>query len=323
MDIIFHYPPELFNLLVDTIPLLNRSKRDVLTFFMGAGVEFKLTRDLWERVEQDRDSISKYEITRDVLTRLNSHGDATLRERREILKRITEFEDFSTCWPSDQLKAKGLVSEIRRVVNVKDSFTRINQEREKERQERIAEYQKKVAEVQEKKVGLEEVKQDFYRMFTQDDDLLSKREKQERGRKLETVFNRLFGFNDILVRESFTRIGDDGEGIVEQIDGVIELDGQIYLVEMKWLKGNLDINAVSRHLVRIYHRGYSRGIFISATEFSPGALEICTEALQKTVVVLCLLEELVLLLEREGDLKEFFKDKIEAAIVDKTPFRKL
>ena len=31
-DITFHYPPELFNLLVDTIPLLSRSKKDVLLF---------------------------------------------------------------------------------------------------------------------------------------------------------------------------------------------------------------------------------------------------------------------------------------------------
>jgi hypothetical protein len=37
-DITFHYPPELFNLLVDTIPVLNRSKKDVLLFFRGAGV---------------------------------------------------------------------------------------------------------------------------------------------------------------------------------------------------------------------------------------------------------------------------------------------
>lgn len=36
----FHYPPEIFNLLVDTIPLLCRSKRDVIGFFQGAGVNW-------------------------------------------------------------------------------------------------------------------------------------------------------------------------------------------------------------------------------------------------------------------------------------------
>ena len=33
----YHYPPELFELLVQTIPLLVKGKKDVLTFFKGAG----------------------------------------------------------------------------------------------------------------------------------------------------------------------------------------------------------------------------------------------------------------------------------------------
>jgi hypothetical protein len=41
------------------------------------------------------------------------------------MKRLVEFEDFSTCWPDDQLKAKGLVAEILRVIDVKDSFGRM------------------------------------------------------------------------------------------------------------------------------------------------------------------------------------------------------
>lgn len=45
-DIAFHYPPDLFNLLVQTIPLLCRSKKDVLTFFIGAGVKYELLKDL-------------------------------------------------------------------------------------------------------------------------------------------------------------------------------------------------------------------------------------------------------------------------------------
>lgn len=139
MKIIYHYPPELLQLLVDTIPLLCRSKKDVLLFFRGAGVSHSLTEDLWKCVETNRRSISKYEIVRTVLTKLNDRGESALRERRVILKRVVEFEDFSTCWPDDHLKAKGLVSEIQRVVNVKDSFTRMHQERESERLKRQSE----------------------------------------------------------------------------------------------------------------------------------------------------------------------------------------
>jgi hypothetical protein len=122
IDIIHHYPPELLKLLVDTIPLLCPSKQDVLVFFKGAGVPATVTADFTQKVATDRSSVNKYEIVREILVRLNDRGEATLRQRREVLKRIVEFEDFSTCWPNDQLKAKGLVAEIRRVVDVKDSF---------------------------------------------------------------------------------------------------------------------------------------------------------------------------------------------------------
>lgn len=37
------------------------------------------------------------------------------------------------------------------------------------------------------------------------------------------------------MRGAFELKGNEGEGIVEQVDGVIEIDGTIYLLEMKWL----------------------------------------------------------------------------------------
>ncbi len=314
MDIVFQYPPELFQLLIDTIPLLFRSKRDVLTFFKGAGTDSELLEDLWQRVEQSRETITKYEITRTALTRLNSKGENTLRERREILKRVTQFEDFSTCWAEDQLKAKGLVAEIRRVINVKDTFTRITQELEKERQQKAAQHQKQVEEKRRKTEALQGLKQNFYALFSMTD-------KQKRGTLLEKILNRLFEVYGILIREAFKLTDDDGKGTVEQIDGAIEIDGQVYFVEMKWVEGAVNVDHVSRHLVRIYHRGFSRGMFISASGYTGPAIGICREALQKTVVVLCTLEELVRLLEQEKDLRHFLKDKINTAVLDKNPFK--
>ncbi len=126
----YHYPPELYALLTDTIPRLCRSKPDLINFFRGAGVEEAMLADLKSRIATDRNSINKFDITRTVLTRLNEGADRTLAQRREVLRRVVEFEEFSTCWPEDQLKAKGLVAEIRRVINVKDSFTRMQQEPE-------------------------------------------------------------------------------------------------------------------------------------------------------------------------------------------------
>jgi hypothetical protein len=58
-DITFHYPPELFNLLVDAIPVSNKSKKDVLLFFQGAGVPADLTKDLAQRLKADPKSIGR------------------------------------------------------------------------------------------------------------------------------------------------------------------------------------------------------------------------------------------------------------------------
>ena len=124
-DITFHYPPELFNLLVDAIPLLCRSKAEVLLFFRGAGVPTELTQDFAGRLKSAPSEIRKFEIARGVLERLNARGETTLQQRREVLKRVVEFTNFDSCWDDDRLKAKGLVASIREVVNEKDSFTRI------------------------------------------------------------------------------------------------------------------------------------------------------------------------------------------------------
>lgn len=316
MDITYHYPPELLNLLIDTIPLLSRSKQNLLLFFRGAGVRRTDLADLEVQVASDRHAINKYQITRTVLQRLNERGETALRERRELLRRVVEFEDFSSCWPGDDLKAKGFVGEVRRIVNVKDSFTRMRQEKDDERRQRLLEQERVNKAAQERREKLEGVRRDLCALF-------SIPNPQERGISLESVVNRLFEASDILVRESFHRTGEDGQGVMEQIDGVVDLDGEIYLVEMKWLKDKAGVGDVSQHLVRVFNRGSSRGIFISASEFTEPALQTCRDALSRAVVFLCTVQEIVMLLERAGDLKRLLRDKLHAAIVDKNPFRKI
>jgi restriction system protein len=314
MDInaIFQYTPDLLNLLIDAIPRICRSKKDVLTFFKGAGVNSALMSDLTLQVKNDKDSISKYEITRTILTRLNERGDATLRERREILKRITELEDFSSCWPKDEWEARGFVAEIRRVINIKDSFTRINQEREAEREKRIIEEQSKREEIEQRRTKLATVRKDLSALFGETN-------HQKRGKQLESVLNSLFKVSGILVREAFTLNGSSGEGIVEQIDGAVEIDGDLYLVEMKWWNKPLGVNEVSPHLVRLFNRGQTGGIIISASDYTEPAIIQCKNALHLKIVVLCKLEEMVLLLEKEMELRPFLKLKINAAKMDRNP----
>src|SRR6185369_8180627 len=71
---------------------------------------------------------NKFAIARTVLTKLNEDGESALGVRREVLKRVVEFEDFSACWSGDQLEVQGLVHRIRHIVGVKDSFPRMQTE---------------------------------------------------------------------------------------------------------------------------------------------------------------------------------------------------
>ncbi len=318
--VVFHYPPELLQLLKDTIPLLCRSKNDVLTFFSGAGVPEPLCADIKRRVATDRQSISKFEIVRVVLERLNQKKDTHLRELREVVRRVTEFEDFSTCWESDQLKAKGLVAEIRRVVDVKDAFTRMRIEKEKETEKAKLAADAKANAAKQQREEIECIKKDLFALF-------SETNPQKRGKALEDVLNRLFKAYGMAVREAFTVKGSCGEGVIEQIDGVVEIDGDLYLVEMKWWNSPIGTGEVSPHIVRVFNRGLQvKGIFISYTEYTEGAIATCEAALAGgAVIALCTLQEIVSVVENHengADLRSMFRAKIHAALLDRKPWQK-
>ena len=90
----YHFPPEVLQLLTQAIGYLNRSKPNVLDFFRGAGVPADILVPLDNQVRRDRDAISKFEIARQVLVQLNSLGDPGLGPRREVVRRVVEFDSF-------------------------------------------------------------------------------------------------------------------------------------------------------------------------------------------------------------------------------------
>ncbi|HKP36555.1 MAG TPA: restriction endonuclease [Pyrinomonadaceae bacterium] len=316
MDIIFHYPPELLGLLIEALPCLCRTKPDLLLFFQGAGVDRTLLAPYERLLRTNRDGFKKHIVSRELLTQLSELGERSLRERRELLKRVVEFEDFSVCWPKDQPVARGLVSQIRELVNRKDTFTRINMEREQERKQRVAQETKK-AKAQEKHLEeLEKVKRRFFSLFAETD-------PYKRGKSLEAVLNHYFQVSGISVTEAITLTGESGSGVIEQIDGVVQLRGQLFLVEVKWEKETLGRDKVSSHLVRVFSRGFAGGIFISYSDYSSAAYNDCKEALRDKVIVLCKLDELVRALEESVDFKELLRQKLDAAIIQKEPFFRL
>lgn len=310
----YHYPPDLLELLVDALARLNKGKKGVVIFLRGAGVDEADLTAVEEILRTNPTSISKFEIARQVMVRVNARGDSGLRPRREIVKRVVEFEDFSSCWPEDQLKARGLVAAVREAVNKKDAFTRMHQEREAERAEVVARQRADQAAAAEKRAKIESVNGRLSALFGMDD------RPQERGKLLEAVLNDLFKAYGIHVREDFRRKDPDTSTVIEQIDGVIELDGAILLVEMKWLSNPVGVGEFLPHLSRLFLRANANGIFISSSGYTEAVVKECTTALAQKTMILCSLHELVMLLQRQGDLISFLKRKSQAAIVDKNPF---
>jgi len=312
MDTVYHYPPDLFELVVETLPLLCRGKMNVIDYFRGAGTPIELLSDLEEQVRTNPKEIGKHRITRTILHRLNSFGDNGIRARREILKRITETEDYSTGWPEDQLKAMGLVSRIRDVINVKDSFTRMSNEREAELKRHREQYVLVQEQRRRQREIVDAVKARLYGLFTETN-------AAKRGKALEGVLNDLFEAYSISIREAFSVKMVNGI-VSEQIDGAIELDGDVFIVEMKWTKDPIDRPHIAPHLVSLYSRGNVAGMYISASGYTQPAIDDARQALKHTVCILCELDELIHLLDQsEDDMAGFLRSKVRTAKLEKQP----
>jgi hypothetical protein len=311
----FHYPPELFNLLIEAIPDLVKSKKDVLIFFRGAGVKGQYLEDLEEQVATARDSIAKTEIARTVLSRVNEAGDSALAARREIVKRVAEFDDFSTTWPDQRDRAENLVGRVRAVVGKKDAFTRMQLERDAEAQKGREVREAAAARLRQRAAAIESLRVDLGKLFGMSD-------PWRRGKALEPLLTRFFSLAGCRVVDSFELRNDQG-GAVEQIDGAIEFDGHVYLVEAKWRADPIGPDQTSQALVRIHGRAEARGLIVSATPFTPASIEQVRGALATSVVVLAELAEVVALLEAGSDPKEWLALKVRAAILDRKPLHRV
>lgn len=310
----YHYPPDFLQLLIDTIPLLNRSKKDVVLFFKGAGVPAEDYADIEAELASDGGAVNKYGITRTVLTRLNDRGDNGLAARREVVKRIVEFEGLSTLWPNDQMRAKGQISSVRERVNSHDSFTRMAIERDRELALHRANREAQQAATKERAVAKEAATKNLFALFGETN-------PQRRGKDAEEALNEVFAAHGIAVRQAFTRNGEEGEGVIEQIDGVIGFDGHDYLVEMKWYAEAVGVGEVSPHLVRVMSRGGGvRGLVIANPGYTDAAITTVREASGLMTVVLITLKDIVMALSRGDDLGDLLRSRVRSATIDKRPY---
>lgn len=268
-----------------------------------------------ERLRTDSLAFRKHSAVRSLLVAANEDtSNKGLGVRREIIKRVTGFNNFAACWPGDQVRAKGAVQIVRDLVQEKDAVTRIVQAEERQRLAKIADSEQKAEQIRKRAQQRDSVKRDLFALFSLAD-------TKRRGILFEGVLNRLFSIDELAIRESFRVVGDAGEGIVEQIDGVIELDGHLYLVEAKWWKQKLEVGDVSRHTVRVASRSGMRGLYVVHPGYTEPAITTIRDALQRGVYVLALLEELVFVLETDQSIAGWLRKKVGHAMIDRDPFR--
>jgi restriction system protein len=200
----YHFRPDVFGALREAIPLICKSKRDVLTFFRGAGLRNSgLT--YWEAaLSRDPETVGKYPVTENLLKAANEdQSDDGLRVRREIIRRVVDFNDFERCWPDKQQAAKGAVQTVRELVHEKDAFTRMAQAHDGERRARMAEAERQAQALRDRAASRDSAKRALFGLFSETD-------QRRRGLALEGVLNRLFALDGLAVREALTPSGGRG-----------------------------------------------------------------------------------------------------------------
>src|ERR1700682_4557815 len=93
------FPPEVFRLTVETIACVHKGKRDIFNFFKMCDVDDSDLAEANRLYSVDPDGTRKTAIAESVLHRLIKKQDAAIFQRREILRRLSQYEDFGSCWP--------------------------------------------------------------------------------------------------------------------------------------------------------------------------------------------------------------------------------
>ena len=135
---------------------------------------------------------------------------------------------------------------------------------------------------------------------------LNKLAPQERGYAFEKFLNTLFNTFDMKARPPFRLVG-------EQIDGSIEFEGNIYLIEAKWQNapvGNADILVLNGKVGG--KATWSRGIFISYSGFTPEGLEAFSKG-RPTNLIAVTGQDLYFILEGGMPLDQMIRSKSRLA----------
>lgn len=135
----------------------------------------------------------------------------------------------------------------------------------------------------------------------------SETSKQNKGYEFEKYLRDLFDAVGLKPRESYRVKG-------EQIDGSIEFNGNVYLVEAKWTGGPVNRSDLVVFADKVSRKSkFTRGIFVSHSGYVENAVE--TYAIGKTPeIILIDMKEMTWALENGIDIEDVLSKKVRKLI---------
>ncbi|MEP6670275.1 MAG: restriction endonuclease [Chthoniobacter sp.] len=225
-------------------------------FWLGGGKEPAIARLIETTLERRRDRFESLVlgIVREGLKYRQKQNDpikaGEIVSLNEVIQKIG-FK-FPSLWASDFLDslASSATSTTAPVAEKQEAEEKRRRNQESARQRE-----------------LDQLRAEFYALATAKD-------RQKAGFAFEGVLTRLFALFGLKPRLSYRVQG-------EQIDGSIELDSEIYLVEAKWEAAPMSEGPMLIFRGKVEGKSsFTRGIFIAANGFSPDALAAITRGKQ-------------------------------------------
>lgn len=288
------YPPTVLDSLGESLRVVYWYKDDLRSFLVRAGVPERIVRDLpWGGYKR-----GVVRALLDLLARNPASGTPLLTKLIESVVEQDESFPHLARLP-DGLR---LVAEARSAVRtLKDilGHQTVAERAAVARSERRTEARRAQAELVQRKSDLRELHQEFL-------GLAGSQNPNQRGLDFQPLLRRLFALYDLEPRGGFAGAG-------EQIDGSIQLDGKILLVEAKWTADQTSPSEVRDFRAKVHDKLESTlGLMIAVNGFTEQAIEKASGG-GRLLLVLMDGQDLARVLEGVDDLVEVLRRKLRYA----------
>lgn len=286
------FTPNVLEALTEALTKIYWYKKDLRSFLYRAGVP--------EAVINSADWGSyKRHVAQHIVDHLAADPASGTGLISRIIDAVVEQDSFDHLHRLDdgRLKAEEAEAAARRL---KDLFGRqsVAERAARARREKRTEAERIRQEAKTREHLMTELRDEFEGLARQDN-------PQNRGLKFERFLRRLFAAHDLNPRGGFASSG-------EQIDGSIELDGTLYLVEAKWTVGQTTPAKIRDFRGKVEEKlDNTLGFFISMNGFTEEAVNRAARG--RRVLILVDGRDLSPVLQGIIDLVELLRRKIRRA----------